>query len=258
MDSTVFGAISTGNLYLLQSLVDEKNVNTIIDAKGHTLLFLACINGNPAMMKWLISIGADVNIPDRAELTPLEWVVDSGYRKGARVLLEAGACTTGIGLLYGQGVRHPTCLALVLAAAPETAFELDAGQQTPLHVAAKWSRQSTELLLDARCPIDALDKFGHTPLHCAILHGGSSTIQLLLDRGADIKKLLADVKLDELPWIQIFVQKRTACRAASRAILSLKVKRLNAKTLGDNGKDVLVIIARMIWGTRQQNIWGQS
>lgn len=57
----IFHAIQTNNLELLKKLVNAENVN-IKDRSGYTLLHIATNNEKSDIAKWLVSIGADVNI----------------------------------------------------------------------------------------------------------------------------------------------------------------------------------------------------
>lgn len=60
------------------------------------------------------------------------------------------------------------------------------GGETPLHVEARWGRDSKAIeLISAGADLTAIDDEGETPLHAAVDGGHASTVQLLLDAGAD-------------------------------------------------------------------------
>lgn len=89
----------------------------------------------------------------------------------------------------------------------------------------------------------------HTPLFCAIFNDKRKTIKLLLDRGAKFDEVLKHaLKLKISPWLEEFLKNRENIRSNSLVILGLKTA--NSTVLGDNGKDVLQIIARCVWGMR--------
>ncbi|KFZ11275.1 hypothetical protein V502_07637 [Pseudogymnoascus sp. VKM F-4520 (FW-2644)] len=68
-----------------------------------------------------------------------------------------------------------------------TASELDAGGNTPLHLAARFGYENViSMLLDAKANVQSQNGSGHTAIDRAALGGHVRCIELLLNRGADV------------------------------------------------------------------------
>ncbi|MBN1838212.1 MAG: ankyrin repeat domain-containing protein [Spirochaetales bacterium] len=114
--------------------------------------------GNRAAVEYLLDMGADVNLADRAGRTPLHASVSAGQLDIARTLVHAGA-DPGAADTRGQISLH------LAAAAGDLQFCL--------------------LLLEAGAPLDAQDDEGNTPLHLAAAAGDFELCEYLLFLGAD-------------------------------------------------------------------------
>lgn len=125
---------------------------------------------------------------------------------------------------------------------------------SPLHHAANNRHpKSTRLLLDLGVPVDIEDGLGNTALTflwtnlCRLAWFQGNTIEcakVLIDAGARILPL----KTMKTNWVLKFLASRDCARAASIAILGLV--RCRSDCMGQNGKDVLVLIARCVWESR--------
>lgn len=63
----------------------------LADARGNTLLMLACYNGNEETARMLLNHGADVDRRNDRHQTPLGGVAFKGYQEIVALLLENGA-----------------------------------------------------------------------------------------------------------------------------------------------------------------------
>ena len=147
------------------------------------------------------------------------------------------------------------CTALLVASHPASVNAVDKDGRTPLHYAAQVGAVDVcALLLDAGSVIDALGKDGYTPLYWALWQGKRDVAELLLDRGARVELVKLDDCLKVIPdWVVSFVARRNACRSSCWAVLELARRRSEA--IGYNRRDVLGIVARMVWDSRRDECW---
>ena len=61
------------------------------DKSGRTPLFYACLNGNEAVVKYLVEHGADVNKINKWDITPLHNACIRGDETIVKYLVEHGA-----------------------------------------------------------------------------------------------------------------------------------------------------------------------
>ena len=121
-------------------------------------LFYAAQHNKVGLAKILLNRGADKDVRDGQNQTPLHIAAIYDSRVVAELLLDRGVKIEAI----------------------------DRYQQTPLHYAAYYdSRAVAELLLDRGAEIDAADHIQQTPLHWAAEYDRIAVAELLLDRGAD-------------------------------------------------------------------------
>eukprot|EP00904_Undaria_pinnatifida_P004919 jgi/Undpi1/1557/HiC_scaffold_11.g04947.m1 len=126
--------------------------------KGYSVLHLAAMRNQAAMVELLLERGADPDAHDVEEgLTPLMWAAQLGYTKVAALLLEWGAGTE----------------------------QEDLEDLTALHWAARLGQESVvHLLLDHAADIEAVDYDGNTPLIWSAREGHRGCVNILLDNEA--------------------------------------------------------------------------
>lgn len=113
--------------------------------------------GDVELLRWLVGLGAGVDVPDSAGRTPLSWAAGVGDEAKLDYLLERGAD-------------------------PHT---IDRLGRTALHYGVFSGRAAiVGRLLDAAAVIDTQDSLGSTPLMYACAKNEAAIIQLLRDRGA--------------------------------------------------------------------------
>lgn len=122
----------------------------------------------------------------------------------------------------------------------------------PLHVATfKGKPKIVRKLLDYGISPNQQDCFGDVPLNVAIRYDDKcpTNVQLcakvLIDAGANIPTWN-----HESSWIHEFVATRENARGACIAVLGMN--KTKGPVVGCNGKDVLRMIGRCLWGTRGQ------
>ncbi|HLH41614.1 MAG TPA: ankyrin repeat domain-containing protein [Bryobacteraceae bacterium] len=192
---------------LLRSGADVNAANRY----GITALYLACQNGDAAMIGKLLKAGADANAAVTENETALMTAARTGVVEAAKVLLDQGAQVDARETWHGE-------TALMWAVAEghaEMARELIAhGADVNAHSTVNhWERQTTseprekwlplggltpllfaarqgcldcaKLLAEKGADINAADPTGISPTLMAIINGHYDVAALLLDKGAD-------------------------------------------------------------------------
>lgn len=168
------------------------NPNIRDDGDNAMPLHFAAENQDFGVIRLLIEHGADPNGEgDGHELAVIGWASCWDYREANKEIVE---------YLIAHGARHHIFSAvtmgetdIVRALVAESPANLQRRmdgtnrRRTPLHLAVvKKQRTSVEALLDLGADTDAVDQAGLTPLDQAALNGDVPLAQLLIDRGSRI------------------------------------------------------------------------
>lgn len=131
------------------------------DRDQRSVIVLACVTQDLALLRALIAKGADINRV-HAGLTPLIAATRDSYQGRPDVVMT----------LLTNGA-DPHCV--------------DAEGNTPLHFAVRAAEPTVAALLcDASAPIDAVNREGYTPLAIAGSLGRTDLVRFLLERRADL------------------------------------------------------------------------
>ncbi len=133
-------------------------------------------------------------------------------------------------------------------------------KRTPLHYAASGCYEHGEachLLIDHHAEVNVMDNYQHTPLQRAIRCQRNDAVRALINRGANITFVKLDYNLGSVPeWIYKFIESRETCRRV--AIIMMGLYRFKRCKFEGNNKDVLRIIGKIIWSSRNQDLWRNS
>ncbi|WP_020004838.1 ankyrin repeat domain-containing protein [Brachyspira innocens] len=129
--------------------------------------------------------------------TPLQYAVYKGNTNAVNLLIENGADTKKkdyngyCSLFYASAFSDANMIHFLLKKDPSLTREKSLSGRTVMHFAALYGNDEaiSYYLSNTFLSINAKDNEGNTPLHCACEKGYSSTIDLLVQRGAktDIK-----------------------------------------------------------------------
>ena len=201
-------AIAAGerSLELLRFLVEvvELPVNqkewSVADSAyvGWTPLQWAVRVGDPSLVRYLASVGADLEVRDRAGETPLITTTEAGQLLILRSLLEAGADPNGSD---SEGIS-PTHYAAVAGLVDVLEALLDAGADPNLqandgarplaYALAGFSVEAALMLLERGADVHAVDGSGIASIHWAAFAGLPLVVQRMLDLGADVNMTTID------------------------------------------------------------------
>ncbi|XP_040896973.1 KN motif and ankyrin repeat domain-containing protein 1 [Toxotes jaculatrix] len=122
MLAALTAAESPDDLEVAQQLLRLGDINACSRQAGQTALMLAVSHGRVAMVKLLLSCGADVNAQDREGSTALMCASEHGHTHIARLLLETGRCDTSLtdkngqtALSVAEGASHQDIIDLLKA-----------------------------------------------------------------------------------------------------------------------------------------------
>jgi ankyrin repeat protein len=159
--NSIHKAVEEGDARKVSQLLDvnDKIINWRDGDFRETLIHYAVRAEHLDVVKVLVERGADINMGDNDELTPLHKSAYRGLTEISEYLISKGA---NISAEDRRGV-------------------------TPLHLAAaRGHNKVMELLLAKGAEINTADKDGETPLHRAAKNGYPRAIDFLAEKGADL------------------------------------------------------------------------
>jgi len=162
-DTMLVWSVALDSIPVAKLLIDRGASVHSTDWRGRAPIFHC---ESVAMVDFLISMGARVNVFDKIGSTPLHAVLQEGIDDVIRHFIKLGADVNA-----REGKRPPPLLELI--------------DSTP-------TTENVQLLLSAGAIVNAQDKYGNTALHRSVHLGYPDIAKLLLENGADI-----DVKNDD-------------------------------------------------------------
>ncbi|KAM0513758.1 hypothetical protein ACHAPE_007584 [Trichoderma viride] len=179
-----------GDLPCLRYLVDCGFDVNVPDYAGFSPLMMAARQGHLECARCLLDSGADVNWRDQYNESALYEATANGHFEIAQLLLDHGAVAEGTGY-DGRTILHlcsscPSITRQVLKQRVDVDARDDFGS-TPLHKASENGHaDSVKLLIEHNAALEPLNNDGYTPLALAVQAGKLTTIQNLLEGGADV------------------------------------------------------------------------
>eukprot|EP00727_Mastigamoeba_balamuthi_P005448 m51a1_g1522 hypothetical protein (575) ;mRNA; f:440947-444774 len=202
----VFEATKVGAIDYIRKFVEqnrEANVNAA-DSDGATILHWACYKGQPHVVEYLLSQGANVNSTTVSEgQSPLHWAAISGFVQIVHYLVKNGADIAyqdkrGYSILH-HAVQYGHALCVFYGLQKGLAIDApDLEGHTPLMWAAYQGHEDLIVFLVQRGASVALaDKSGYTALHWSASRGAIACTQELLRAGAAVDAKNSDGETPE-------------------------------------------------------------
>jgi ankyrin repeat protein len=164
---------------LLQSGVDPDLLTKAEDSALH----LAVLRKNVQLTHCIIGYHANVDITGRNGQTPMHFTAEIGYTPALQVLLDPEHRDKETRSSSTSDTAPVDPVAQLRPANPNARDDM---RQTPLHIAAWHGRHKIcQLLINARCVVDASDAEGSTPMSLAIRKDHDATVKALLRLTAD-------------------------------------------------------------------------
>lgn len=160
-------ALNQGDLDIAKILIDAGAfIDTIDQPEQQTALHLAVKNQDVAMIEYLLSRHANVNVPDKMNRTPLH---------------KAAEYFRNFNVIKGRKI-----LELLLNAGANVEMQ-DSMGKTALHYLVRDAGvEIVEILLNFRPNVNKKDNRGRVPLFNAIAGENVDVVKLLVDRGAEL------------------------------------------------------------------------
>ncbi|XP_043740877.1 putative ankyrin repeat domain-containing protein 20A3 isoform X1 [Cervus elaphus] len=186
-------AASVGNVAKVQQvlLLGENGLNEK-DKRNRTALHLACANGHPAVVAFLLERKCLLNLCDSENRTALMKAVECQEEECATLLLEHGADPNLTDANGNTALHHAVFCQNISLAAKLLSYDanIEARNEddlTPLLLAiSERKQQMVKFLVKKEANVHAVDKMKRTALILAVSYESMSVVSLLLQRGADV------------------------------------------------------------------------
>lgn len=188
----LLAAVRTGDSEAVRAQVARGVDVDGADRWGKTALHRASESGRVEMVELLISLGADVGRADKYGDRPLLDAVWKRHLAVVEALLAAGADVNAAGqygysALHVAARKHGASVMPTLIRHGANVEQINKAGLTPLReAAANGDVDSVHALIAAGADVNSTDPRGRAPLHES---SSSKVVQLLLDAGADIRRV---------------------------------------------------------------------
>lgn len=207
-DTALHFAITHNHISFVQELVKFENIDlNISNIRGNTPLLHAIDSGNSAIVRILISKGANISIPDNQGFTSLHKAILNGNLEIIRILLNHENYSDILNSTSTEQKLTPlhqasfhgkiSAMKLLLKTTGINISPKTSNNSTPLHMAAlKNHSKAIELLLKNGVQPDEKDNHLRTALHYSCIYGHLDTAKLLVNYNCSVQE--KDIK-DQTP-----------------------------------------------------------
>ncbi|XP_071105461.1 uncharacterized protein [Haliotis cracherodii] len=265
----VMMAAFQGHQSVFELLVSKQADLTLVDKDGNSVLYLACVGGNKAIVQHLVS-PSNINTRGENGLTPVMIAAAQGHQSVFDLLVSKEADLTLVDK-YGNSVLHHACVggnkAIVQhLVSPSNINTRGENGLTPVMMAAAQGHQSVfDLLVSKEADLTLVDKYGNSVLHHACVGGNKAIVQHLVSpsnintRGENrLTPVMRAADQGHQSVFDLLVSKKTdltlvdkygnsvlhhACVGGNEAIVQHLVSPSNINTRGLNGGTPVMIAA---------------
>lgn len=185
-------AARSGNLEIVQYLLDRGAHVDAVDRDACSALTHACIRNQPEVVRLLLSVGADANRVSKKTCTPLMYATSHSNSELTKVLLDAGVSLAEkdrdgfCSLLYAVTNQNKVAARLILQSGADVNTTSSRGWTCLMHAAGCGDEEMFDMLVQHGAKIDAAFEDGRTPLFFAASHGHHSLVKKLVVAGAEV------------------------------------------------------------------------
>jgi ankyrin repeat protein len=178
--------------YIYDKIISRIDIEKIDNTTAQGLLNIAISKNNIELLKAAADKGANLDIKDEDDQTPLHWAIGKNIPEIALALINKGA-DLDIKDKDGQTPLHwaivydinEIAIALINKGADLDIKDKDG--QTPLHWAIVYDINEIAIaLINKGANLDIQGKYGHTPLHLTCIKDSIEITHFLIDKGANI------------------------------------------------------------------------
>ena len=192
----------------------------------------AAMDGDLTQLKLLVSV-AKGNVEDDV----------SGI--GAHMTVLYYACLNG----------HVECVKWLLEHCDANVDARSRGTSPLMQAAYSNKADICKVLIQHNADIEATTNTGHNALWFALSCKKDDCVPLLIEKGAIIANVVLDHALIAIPhWVHSFIAQREQCRQCAIVLLG-SLRKGRVSSFRGNGKDVATIISKMMWDTRNTDVW---
>ncbi|WP_342189704.1 ankyrin repeat domain-containing protein [Spiroplasma endosymbiont of Dilophus febrilis] len=195
-------AIIKNKKEVVEVLLKSKNIKNKINNKSY--LNIGCLHwislnskniNNLEIAELLIDNGADVNLQDENDATPLYYAISTNNKEMVQLLINKGAnikniTKNGLTPLYYAIILDNKEMVQLLIEKGANVNMQDENGLTPLHFAIEENNQEmVQLLINNNADVNIkITSDGATILHYAILNNKKEMVKLLIKKGANVNK----------------------------------------------------------------------
>lgn len=198
LTTVLMEAASTGNIALLQNMLDTRLDLNVVTEDGYTAMHCAAKTGQVAMLRFLLGKGAAIDPPCHVSAKgrrPIYEAIARHHSEAASVLLQSGADTmkpdytkkTVLNHVSLAGNMEVTQILFLKERRQISALDM------ALHLIRSYARSGKCSILRwlvARYPtaLPPLDGIRNSPIYLALLGGSSETLEVILESHKDHMK----------------------------------------------------------------------
>jgi ankyrin repeat protein len=188
-------AIQASDTTLIAQLLQAGADKDALNAQGESNLYHAVVHKNRKVICFLLVQGFDCNLKNTNGNTPLHEAVRQKRTDVIRILMQASANPTSANdngeIPIDWAASNPTIQAILTPsgsydATPSITATSDMDTLFKLIQNANKSAEDLEALITPNMPLEAIDEYGYSLMHYAILEGRVDFVELLIQHNSNL------------------------------------------------------------------------